>query len=221
MSLDKEIHVYFMPGMSANSLIFERIKLPSKFHSHFLEWIPPLKSESLKDYSVRLSKSIKHQNPILIGVSFGGLIVQEVSKIINAKKVIIISSVKSNKELPLMMQIGKKTKAYKFFNVNWINDFESLALFVFGPIVRNRIELYRKYLSVRDKNYLKWSIHQIVNWEQKNPLKDIIHIHGNIDLVFPSIYIKKAIFVSGGTHAMILRKASWLNKNLPIIISNN
>ena len=56
---------------------------------------------------------------------------------------------------------------------------------------------------------------------QKNPLKDIIHIHGNIDLVFPSIYIKKAIFVSGGTHAMILSKASWLNKNLPIIISNN
>ena len=109
MSLDKEIHVYFMPGMSANSLIFERIKLPSKFHSHFLEWIPPLKSESLKDYSVRLSKSIKHQNPILIGVSFGGLIMQEVSKIINAKKVIIISSVKSRNELSNSMKFARKT----------------------------------------------------------------------------------------------------------------
>ena len=181
----------------------------------------PQKNESIKDYALKFSKKIKGNNIVLIGVSFGGILVQEISKIIKCSKVIIISSVKSNKELPLMMQIGKKTKAYKFFNVNWINDFESLALFVFGPIVRNRIELYRKYLSVRDENYLKWSIHQIVNWDQKNPLKDIIHIHGNIDLVFPSIYIKKAIFVSGGTHAMILRKASWLNKNLPIIISNN
>ena len=45
-----------------------------------------------------------------------------------------------------------------------------------------------------------------------------IHIHGTIDLVFffPSIYIKKAIFVSGGNHAMILKKRifirpSWFN----------
>ena len=120
-----------------------------------------------------------------------------------------------------MMQIGKKTKAYKFFNINWIHDFESLALFVFGPIVRKRIELYRKYLSVRDENYLKWSIHQIVNWEQKVPIKDLIHIHGTIDLVFPSVYIKNAIFVSGGNHAMILRKANWFNKNLPKLINED
>ena len=210
-----------MPGMAANPKIFEFIKLPENFKTHHLEWQMPYKNELISEYTLRISRLIKGNNIVLIGVSFGGIIVQEISKIIKCSKVIIISSVKSNKELPLMMQIGKKTKAYKFFNVNWINDFESLALFVFGPIVRNRIELYRKYLSVRDENYLKWSIHQIVNWDQKNPLKDIIHIHGNIDLVFPSIYIKKAIFVSGGTHAMILRKASWLNKNLPIIISNN
>ena len=84
-----------------------------------------------------------------------------------------------------MMQLGRKTKAYKFFNVKWIDDFESLALFVFGPIIKNRIELYRKYLSVRDKNYLNWSIDQLVNWNQKNPPKKIIHIHGVNDLVFP------------------------------------
>lgn len=213
--------VFLMPGMAANPKIFDFISLPKNFVIHYLEWEMPVKDESIKDYALKFSKKIKGNNIVLIGVSFGGILVQEISKIIKCSKVIIISSVKSNKELPLMMQIGKKTKAYKIFNINWINDFESLALFVFGPIVRNRIELYRKYLSVRDENYLKWSIHQIVNWDQKNPLKDIIHIHGNIDLVFPSIYIKKAIFVSGGTHAMILRKASWLNKNLPIIISNN
>jgi hypothetical protein len=40
-------------------------------------------------------------------------------------------------------------------------------------------------------------------------------------LVFPSIYIKKAIFLSGGTHAIILRKASWFNKNLPKIITED
>ena len=221
MNQDIIYDVYLMPGMAANPKIFEFIKLPENFKTHHLDWQMPYKNELISEYALRISSSIKGNNIVLIGVSFGGIIVQEISKIIKCKKVIIISSVKSNKELPLMMQIGKKTKAYKFLNINWINDFESLALFVFGPIVRNRIQLYRKYLSVRDENYLKWSIDQIVNWNQKTPLKDVIHIHGTIDLVFPSIYIKKAIFVSGGNHAMILRKASWFNKNLPRIISKN
>ena len=49
MDSETEIHVYFMPGMSANSLIFERIKLPQGFVSHFLEWIPPKKDEKIRN----------------------------------------------------------------------------------------------------------------------------------------------------------------------------
>ena len=212
MSLEKEIHVYFMPGMSANSLIFERIKLPSKFHSHFLEWIAPLKSESLKDYSMRLSKSIKHQNPILIGVSFGGLIVQEISEIINVRKVIIISSVKSNKELSNSMKFAKKTKSYKLLPLSWIDDFENLMTFVFGPKIKRRVSLYRKYLSVRDKNYLDWSIDKIVNWERETPIENVTHIHGTYDLIFPILNLKNYVPVEKGDHAIILKKADWLSE---------
>jgi len=212
MSLEKEIHVYFMPGMSANSLIFERIKLPSKFHSHFLEWIPPIKSESLKDYSIRLSKSIKHQNPILIGVSFGGLIVQEISEIINVRKVIIISSVKSNKELSNSMKFAKKTKSYKLLPLSWIDDFENLMTFVFGPKIKRRVSLYRKYLSVRDKNYLDWSIDKIVNWERETPIENVTHIHGTYDLIFPILNLKNYVPVEKGDHAIILKKADWLSE---------
>jgi len=212
MSLEKEIHVYFMPGMSANSLIFERIKLPSKFHSHFLEWIPPIKSESLKDYSIRLSKSIKHQNPILIGVSFGGLIVQEISEIINVRKIIIISSVKSNKELSNSMKFAKKTKSYKLLPLSWIDDFENLMTFVFGPKIKRRVSLYRKYLSVRDKNYLDWSIDKIVNWERETPIENVTHIHGTYDLIFPILNLKNYVPVEKGDHAIILKKADWLSE---------
>ena len=212
--------VFFMPGMAANSKIFEFIKLPKNFKLHYLEWLQPKEDEDLNSYVHRLSKNINGKNIVLIGVSFGGIIVQELSKIMIVKKVIIISSVKSRHELPLMMQLSKKTKAYKFLPLNWIDDFESLVVFVFGPMVKKRISLYRKYLSFRDENYLKWAIHQIVNWEQNKHDKNTIHIHGTHDLVFPSIYIKNAIFVKGGNHAMILRKASWFTKNLPKLITN-
>ena len=110
MNSKNDTHVYFMPGMCANSLIFERIKLSLNFKPHYLSWIPPQQNESLRNYVFRLSKYIKHENSVLIGVSFGGVIVQELSKILKIKKVIIISSVKSNKELSNSMKFAKKTK---------------------------------------------------------------------------------------------------------------
>ena len=206
-----DTHVYFMPGMCANSLIFERIKLSPNFKSHYLSWIPPLQNESLRNYVLRLSKYIKHENSVLIGVSFGGVIVQELSKILKIKKVIIISSVKSNKELSNSMKFAKKTKSYKLLPLTWLEDFESLLVFVLGPKIKRKVNLYRKYLSVRDENYLKWAIKELVNWKQSIPLKNVIHIHGTYDLVFPVLNLKNYIPIERGDHTMILRRADWLN----------
>jgi len=211
MTLKNKTHVYFMPGMCANQLIFERIKLSSNFKPHYLNWISPLKNESLQDYVIRLSKYIKHKDSILVGVSFGGVIVQELSKILKIKKVVIISSVKSNKELSNSMKFAKKTKSYKLLPVTWLNDFESLLAFVLGPKIKRKVNLYRKYLSVRDENYLKWAIREMVNWNQTSPLKGVIHIHGTYDLVFPVLNIKNYIPVERGDHTMILKRADWLN----------
>ncbi|MDG2368421.1 MAG: alpha/beta hydrolase [Flavobacteriaceae bacterium] len=212
------IHVYLMPGMSANSLIFEKIKFPKNFELHKLDWISPNIDESIENYAERLSEKIVHKNPVLIGVSFGGILVQEISKIIKVNKLIIISSIKCNKEMPSHMKFGKITKSYKLLPVKWINDFESLISFVLGPKIKKRVDLYRKYLSVRDENYLSWSLREMIEWKQSKPIKNIIHIHGTKDLVFPTLYIKNFIEVPRGDHAMILKRAEWINQNLPKMI---
>lgn len=214
MSINKTVHVYFMPGMSANSLIFEKIKLSSKYKLHLLEWIDPLKNETLKDYSIRFSKIIIHKNPVLVGVSFGGVLVQEISKIIEVHQTIIISSIKSNKELPNSMKMVKLTKSYKLLPVKWLNDFESLITFVLGPRINRRVELYRKYLSVRDRNYLSWAIKELIEWDQDESIDNVIHIHGTKDMIFPAIYLKNYIPLPNGDHAMILKKADWINEFL-------
>ena len=76
--------VYMMPGMAANPLIFERINLPKNYRINYLEWLMPIGDEKLNNYVRRLSKSVKGKNIVLIGVSFGGIIVQEIAKIIDA-----------------------------------------------------------------------------------------------------------------------------------------
>ena len=44
---------------------------------------------------------------------------------------------------------------------------------------------------------------------------NLIHIHGNKDIIFPIENINDCIVVEGGTHIMILNKYKWLNENLP------
>lgn len=213
------IPVYFMPGLAASSSIFERIKLDENiFEMCLLEWEIPNPRESLSDYALRISKNIKHENPVLIGVSFGGILVQEIAKHIKARKVIIISSVRSNLEFPRRMKIGKKTKAYKLIPMQLILNVEKFAKFSFGEKVNKRIKLYEKFLAVRDLGYLQWAVETVILWDRDKIDENVVHIHGDKDDVFPIKYIDKCILVKGGTHIMILNKYKWLNENLPSII---
>ena len=214
-----KIPVYLMPGLAASTSIFERIKLPeADFEIYLLEWEIPLDDETLLDYAKRIAAKIKHPNPVLIGVSFGGILVQEMARFIQVKKVIIISSVKSNLEFPRRFKLAKTTKAYKLIPMSLLMNLENLAKFSFGETINKRLELYEKFLSVRDIRYLQWSVEQVILWDRTVVDKNVIHIHGDADDVFPIKYIKDCIVVKGGTHIMILNKYKWLNENLPEII---
>ena len=219
---NEPIHVYFMPGMAASSKIFEYIELPdNQFVIHYLEWVLPLKNETISNYALRIALAIKHENIVLIGVSFGGVLVQEMSKHVSVRKLVIISSIKSVTELPKKMLIAKVTMAYKLLPVTLVGNIELLAKFAFGENVSKRLNLYKKYLSVTDSGYLTWAIKEMICWKQESYLPNIVHIHGDKDAVFPITNISNCIIIKGGTHIMIINKHKWFNENLPKIILDN
>ncbi|MDN3665723.1 alpha/beta hydrolase [Algibacter miyuki] len=216
------IHVYLMPGMAASPLIFENIKLPeAHFQIHLLEWMIPIDNESLRDYALRMCQHIKHENIVLLGVSFGGVLVQEMAKHITPRKLIIVSSVKSMFELPKRMVIAKATKAYKLVPTQLAANIDVFEKYAVGEVVKKRIELYQKYLSVNDSRYLSWAIEQMLCWNQTEVPKGIIHIHGDADGVFPIKNIKDCIVLKNGTHIAVINKYKWFNENLPKIILQN
>lgn len=214
-----KIPVYFMPGLAASSSIFERIQLPKDtFEMHLLEWVMPEKSETLQNYAERMAKNVVHENAVLIGVSFGGILVQEMAQFLKLRKVIIISSVKCNLELPKRMKIAKATKAYKLLPTGLLGNVEFLAKYASGDVMKQRLKLYEQFMHLREKDYLDWAIEQVVCWERTKIDPNVIHIHGDADEVFPSKYIKNFVNVKGGTHIMILNRFRWFNENLPKII---
>ncbi|GEL09404.1 hypothetical protein SAMN05192550_1597 [Flavobacterium glycines] len=214
-----KIPVYFMPGLAANPMIFERIKLDDAlFDVYYLEWELPKYKEVLEDYAKRMALYVKKENAVLIGVSFGGILVQEMAKFLNVQKVIIISSVKSKLEFPKRIHFARKTLVYKLIPIRLILSFGKLAQFVFGEKMSHRMQLYDTFLSVRDIYYLKWSIEKVVLWNRSRVDERVIHIHGDKDNMFPIQNIRKCVVVEGGTHVMIYTKYRWFNANLPAII---
>jgi pimeloyl-ACP methyl ester carboxylesterase len=181
----------------------------------------PYYNESIVDYALRFCGEVKHENAVLIGVSFGGIIAQEMSLVCQFKKIIIISSVKNRDELPLHLQLAGKTKAYKLVPTSlFAQNIDLLSKFAFNKTIVKRLDLYKLYLSITDKRYLDWAIEQVVLWEQTAYDPNLVHIHGDLDTIFPIDNIKDCIVVKGGTHVMILNKYRWLNENLPKLINN-
>ena len=190
------------------------------FETHYLSWDLPHKGESLVAYAKRMTHRVMHKNPVLIGVSFGGILVQEMAKLMEVRKIVLISSVKSKEELPKKMLFAKYTNIHKLIPTQLVANIELVAKFAFGDFLQKRIDLYEKYLSVRDPYYIDWSIDQIVNWNQSAPLSNTVHVHGDLDTVFPVYHLKDYIPIPKGTHSMIIYKYKWFNENLPNILKD-
>lgn len=210
----EKTHIYFVPGMAAGGEIFRNIKFPENYRVHILEWLIPEKNESLKAYAERMARRIQEKNPILIGVSFGGVVVQEMNDFLEVKKLIIISSVKSKSELPRRMKLASLTKAYKLIPTGLVLSADDLTKYSIGPKTKKRLSLYQEYLHVRDKQYLNWALEKMITWGKKEKLQDVIHIHGEKDVVFPIKYIDQCEVIKGGTHIMILNRGREISQKL-------
>ena len=204
--------------MAASPKIFEYLKLPKNFEIHLLSWIPPLKDEPLTNYAKRMCQRVVHKNPILLGVSFGGILVQEMAKHIFVKKIIIISSIKAKEELPLPMIVAKRTNVHKLLPTKLIENIEYLTIFAFGKGIKKRVALYQKYLSERNSEYLNWAINALVNWDQNKFSDKLIHIHGDSDTVFPVKNLINPYFKIKGGHAVIITESIWFNRELPAML---
>ena len=91
--------IYCFSGLGADKRVFKHLKLDANLIH--VDWIEPFENESIKSYSKRLSLKIPEdgKNFGILGVSFGGLIATEISKILNPKITILISSAETKYEL--------------------------------------------------------------------------------------------------------------------------
>lgn len=111
--------VFLIPGLGADRRVFDFLDL-SDYSCHYIYWIDPLPDESIECYSARLSSQIKSSAPILIGVSFGGMIAIEIGKQIKTEKIILISSARTRNEIPWYIRWAGVLNMHRLPSAGWL-----------------------------------------------------------------------------------------------------
>ena len=208
--------IYLIPGLGADGRMYTP-QLKVLRNAVVLEHQRPLQGETLAEYARRLSGKIDTSEPfILVGTSLGGMISVEMAKVVNADKVILISSVKHRGEMPRWIRAMKHLRLHKLLSgANFIR-FSNANV---QRLITKRDTAVAKLLvdmhNSADPEFVSWAINAVVNWKgTKDYRDDIIHIHGTRDQLFPHRNIEKFIPVKGGSHVMGLTQAQDVNKAL-------
>jgi esterase/lipase len=204
-------NVYIFSGLGADKRVFQKMDF-SEYNATFVEWILPNKTENVENYAKKLTEQIKHEKPILIGLSFGGIIATEIAKIIETEKIILIASAKNKTEIPNYLRTAGKLKLHKLLPAKLMKMPNFLSFWFFGTENRNEKKILTEILKDTDENFLKWAIDKIITWKNEIEHKNVIHIHGTADRILPINFVNCQIKIENGGHFMTLNKAKELDE---------
>jgi pimeloyl-ACP methyl ester carboxylesterase len=212
------VRVYFISGLGADERAFYKIKLPRGYQAVFLDWIKPLTGESFPDYAKRFTQSIKQDEEfVLIGLSFGGMLASEIAKITSPRKLIIISSLSSYKELPWYFKLAGKLGIHRIISPSLYKQATIMNRFM-GTGNKEMKSIVYSYVNNIDPAFIRWSLNAIVHWSHTERLADLVHIHGSNDHLLPFRYVKADYMIKNGGHLMVMNKAEEVNSILQKVL---
>ena len=193
---------YILSGLGADERVFEQIDF-GVYKPIFIPLEPVDPEQTFDSYVRQLCKRIQEPHPILIGISFGGIVAQEMSVVLNNCPVLILASIKTKSELPLWMKAGGKLGLQKFIPVKKLLKSKKGNHWFFGTETTEEKTILDQILADSDPPFTKWAIHQIVSWKRTTPVSSkVLHIHGTKDRIFPIQKLHPDYIIEGGTHFM-------------------
>lgn len=198
--------IYIFSGLGVDQRVFNKIDFDG-FNVEFIDWILPLKREAIENYAKRISIGAIEKDSILIGLSFGGMMAVEVSKVIPIKKMILIASAKTKSELPLLYHIAGKLRLHKLIPSTVFKWNNLLSRWIFGIQTKEEKVLFKNILKDTNSRFLCWAINEIVNWKNVQIPEIVTHIHGDNDKILPLKNVEADIIIKSGGHFMTVNKA--------------
>ncbi len=204
--------VYLLPGIGCDHRLFDRIDL-SGMDVVKLRWpeFPP--GCSLTSIARDLSARVKADEPhILVGVSMGGMVAQELAAITRPMKVVLISSWTGPDEWSLLARAGSAFQLYRS-----ITHFTMWATWpvkrILGQRDRATDRLLWEMACKETARKIRIGTGAILRWRGSPWKGPVVRIHGDNDSVVPMRFPVDHV-VRGGAHIMVLTREEEVSRAL-------
>ncbi len=209
--------VYYISGLGADETVFQFLKIKNA-ETIFLNWLKPLKKESLEDYAIRFKNAYIPGDGVIIGMSFGGMLATEIAKKFPNILSILVSSVKIKSEFPITFGWGKYFPVYKWAPASlqrWVMQHLSG---VFGADTETTKNIYQKIIEKSDTAFNTWALDSMIGWKNKTTPSNSVNIHGTSDKIIPHKNVHWDYKIKGGSHLMIINQADEISHLINKII---
>ena len=204
---------YLIPGLGADERVFRRLRLTGDVH--ILSWLAPQSpTEPLIQYAVRLAEAVPSNELCwLVGVSFGGLLAQEIARLRPLVRVVLISSLGQPTDLPLLLRLAGATGLHRLVPFGLLKWLPRLAQWFFGVRGGTEYRLLRQILRDTDPAFARWATTQLLAWRGPG-LPDAVRLHGTRDRLLPAGTARIDYPVSGAGHFLIVSHAPQVSQVL-------
>jgi pimeloyl-ACP methyl ester carboxylesterase len=195
--------VYFISGLGADERAFQQLDL-SYCHPVFVNWIRPHYKESISNYAKRLYEQINDPDAIIVGLSFGGMMAMQIASQFPVKKVVLLSSCKNCKELPLYLKVLRFIPLHRLLSPKLLKWGNHTAYKLMGISTRHDKVLFTRMLNNADEYFISWGLDTIIHWNCDYVHPNVVHIHGNADYILPIRNVKADYVIEKGDHLMVM-----------------
>ena len=199
---------YLIPGLGADERVFRRLRLPGP--RQVLSWLKPESpTEPLVHYAARLAEAVPADEPCwLVGVSFGGLLAQEIGRLRPLARVVPISSLSSPRDLPPLLRLAGTTGLRRLLPFGLLKGLPRLAQWFFGARDSTEYRLLRQILRDTDPNFARWAT-QLLAWRGPG-LPGAVPARHPRPLATP----RRSPYRLPGTRRGIVSHAAWVSQVL-------
>lgn len=202
--------IYAIPGFGTTAQLFSNLNIRGA-ELVVLDWPLAEADDTMQSYARKFLPQIDTTRPFcLLGVSFGGMLCGELSRIIKPLKTFLISSSKFRKELPWFIRMFKHVPVYKYVSESRHRRLAYHGRWMIGFGKAYMPEFMAMVQSMND-HYFRHCIHIIVNWDRNDPPQNALHIHGSGDRLILYGGVKPHHTIKGGTHAMVVFRADEIS----------
>ena len=205
--------IYALPGVGCDHRLYDLIEWPEGHQVVKLDWPPFMKNDTLAAIAGRMVPQIDATQPhMLIGVSMGGMVAQELAALTHPRKVVLISSWTGPQEWTPFVRMCAFLRLHVLIR-EW-------TMRAFWPLKRrlaprpNMVEqLLWDMACQQTARQMRYGVGAVLRWKGSPWKGPVVRIHGDKDLITP-LRFQVDHLVPGGPHVMVMTAPAEVSRIL-------